>query len=122
LASRNEFDNDENPACAVIIVDVKAEEREVLNLEDEELKNEIALVVKRQGINLNNKADVAKLYDSFIIRLEEKIGVKFRAIKVRVGIPPKEFIRDYPISVIGAPMCCVARDTCCITVKSMRIM
>ncbi len=47
LASRNEFDNDENPACAVIIVDVKAEEREVLNLEDEELKNEIALVVKR---------------------------------------------------------------------------
>jgi hypothetical protein len=121
-ASINEFDAYENSACAVIIVDVKTEDGEVLNLEDEELKNEIAVVVKKQGINPNNKAAVAKLYDSFIMKLEEKLQIKFKAIKIRVGIPPKEFIRDYPISIIGAPMCCVARDAGCITVKSMRIM
>jgi hypothetical protein len=121
LASKNEFADDENPACAVIIVEVKAGEGEVLNLEDEELKNEIALVVKKQGINPHNKTAVAKLYDSFIMRLEEKLQVRFKAIKIRVGIP-LEFIRDYPISVIGAPMCCVARDTGCITIKNMRII
>ncbi len=122
LASKNEFINDENPSCAVIIALIKADESEVLNLEDETLKNEIAVVVKKQGINPKNKRAVAKLYDSFIMRLEQKLQVKFKAVKIRVGFPPLEFIKDYPISIIGAPLCCITRDPGCVTINEIRLI
>ncbi len=121
LASKNRFSNDENPSCAVIIALIKADESEVLNLEEEVLKNEIAAVVKKQGIDPRNKNAVAKLYDSFIMRLEQKLQVKFKAVKVRVGIP-LEFLKDYPISIIGAPLCCIAREIGCITINEIRII
>jgi len=117
--SLNRYNADGEPGCAIIIAAISVGDMEVLDLEAEELRDEIALTIKEQGLNTQNKREITELYDLFIKKIEQRLNITFKVVKVKVGIPTG-FFPDYPMNMIGAPLCCVVRDTTCVAIKEIR--
>lgn len=115
------FKEDNNPACAIIIAEIQADESEILDFEKSTIKKQLLKLAQKRKIDYFNKGQLAKLYNLFISRLEADLRVKFKVIIVEVAAPPKDFCRNYPITIIGVPLSCVARSTECIKIKDIKI-
>lgn len=115
--SKGEYNPEIDPECIVIIAEVKASGTEYLDLEDIKFKNLIYELGLEQNVDFDNVRDVARLYNLFISRMEQAAGCRIKMLTVRVAPPPDY---KYPIKVIGAPLCCVARTQDCVTVKDYK--
>ena len=108
------FSRDANREGIVLFVNLTSDEKECLDLEDETLKNKMAelIIAKGPSGKVSDRRQAA-FYDFFIRELEKDRKVKYALLRVKVA-PPREV--DYPLRVLGAPSCLVARSTNCITI------
>lgn len=114
--------SENNPKCAVIIAEMKAEEREILDFQDDVLKDKIINLAEQKGIDLKNKRNLSGLYDLFIKESEKELKTVFKIILLKAAPPPEDCCPDYPIMIMGAPLCCSVRDNSCIEIKNIRII
>lgn len=119
LKSIGRFKSDRNPECAIVIAEIQADESDILDFEDSSIKRQILKLAQKRKIDFYNTKALAALSNLFISQLEGKLKVTFKIIILKVAPPPKDFCRKYPITIIGAPLCCVARSTECITIKDI---
>jgi hypothetical protein len=109
------YGGDNDTRCAMICVLLLVEDNEYLDLENPELKEQLAELT-RQKKPQSGTASRAALYDLFIRMLEQKLKLKFRVIGVRVTPPPSRHC-SYPEAILGWPFCFMVRDGACITIQ-----
>jgi hypothetical protein len=111
------YDTDENKGCVVIVVELQAPEDAILDMENPEMKDRIAALAEARKIDATKFRRISALYDFFIKRMEVELKSTFAILLIRVAPPDRAYYPEYPISIIGAPLCCVARNNGCITIK-----
>ena len=107
-----------NPECAIVIATLKVQSTEYIDFEDVTLKGEIYALGIEKGLNLDNALAIAKLYNLFINKLEERLKTTIKIFTIRAAPPEGS---SYPIKAIGAPLCCVARTLNSITINRVRL-
>ncbi len=116
-SNKHHYDNDENKSCVVIIVELQADEDAILDMENPDMKDRIAELAEVKQIPLKNRHKIAALHDLFIKRMESALKTTFAIILIRVAPPDRVYYPEYPIDIMGAPLCCVARNNDCVTIK-----
>ena len=112
-----QYRNDEDPSGVVLFATLSTEETCFLDLENQTLKDQIAVLAERQRLGSRpSNHDIAALYDLFIKRIEKARNIVYNVLAIRVA-PPRDL--DYPIAVVGAPLCYIARITDCITIYAV---
>jgi len=111
------YDADDNKSCVVIIVQLQAGEDEVLDMENHDMKDRIAALAEVRKIDATNFRRISALYDLFIKRMEDELESTFAILLIRVAPPDRTYYPEYPLNIVGAPLCCVARNKECIIIK-----
>lgn len=106
--SEGTFSREPDVRCAVIYVQMEIPEDQVLDLEDPDVKDEIASLSTLRRINPNNDKDIAALYDLYVSEIEKELGKPIFVTIIRVAVP-KNYL-GYPMKMVGAPLCFIARD------------
>ena len=113
--NKNKYDNVDKKNFAYINVKIDVEEKNFLDLELAILKDKIAKIAYNKGMKRNtSEEDITALYDYFINRLEEELQTKFYVWQLRVNAPYTA--NDYPLSIIGNPICYVVNSNDLITI------
>ncbi|MHB8772630.1 MAG: DUF167 domain-containing protein [Syntrophales bacterium] len=118
--STNRYPDEKNPICAVIVVELKANENEILDLEDGLLKDRLARLTEARKIKGNDWGKISSLVESFVQIIQSDLGRKFKIVLKKASPPPEEYCPEYPFWVLGWPDCCIVKDVNCITLKSIR--
>ena len=109
LESEGAFSGESDQRCAVIYVAMEVADDQVLDLEDPDVKDEIASLSTQKRVNVNRDKDIAALYDLYVNEVEKELGKAVLVTIIRVAAP-KNFT-EYPIKMLGAPICFIARDS-----------
>ncbi len=96
--------------CIIILVSLTAMSLEILDLEEQRLKDAIDDLAERRRVRDDDEEAITRLYDLFISSLEKKMGVRFLVVRLRVAKPPEPYLRGYSVVRLGAPESFVARD------------
>ena len=109
------YRDDSNKLCTVIIADLEAEEDEILDFDNRELRSSVYRMAKDREFSYTNTRELASVFDLFISELEVETGSKYKIITMEVAPPGLEYC-DYPVKLLGTPICCAIRDTGCIDI------
>src|SRR5208283_215038 len=66
--------------CRIIIADLEANEDEILDLDDRDLKEKIFKLAKKNNLPYNSTKEVARLFDTFVTRLQSETGKIFKIL------------------------------------------
>ena len=110
---------EDNPKCAILLCELEAEEKEVLDLENSDLRSKVLDLALERNIDFRNYNKIAKLFDLFISKLENTLNVKYKIVLAEVGMPPIDYCNYYPISILGMPLGYAVRDVNCIEIKEI---
>lgn len=116
--NRINFYRESNPICTVIIAEIKVRPTEYLNCEDTQFQTKIYELSVKLNIDRKNYRLISNLYDRYIIELEKSLGCTIKMLTIKAA-PPAE--SNYPIQIIGVPLCCVARAVDIITITDIKI-
>lgn len=95
---------------SLIYSELTCEEREILDMENQVLLDQLATSAVRRGITGRAKAsDVHSLYESYVASLEKKLGTTFRMVQKKLA-PPPSVSENYPKIGIGEPLAYIVRD------------
>lgn len=118
LKDRGKFSGEQDDSYAGIEVELIVNAGEYLDLEDPEVKEELASLIELKGIDSkSDKRMIANLYDAFVKMVEKNAGVSMKLLTLRVA-PPQNF-PEYPISALGAPISYIARDSSIINITNV---
>ncbi len=115
LKDSGKFSGEPDDSYAGIEVELIVNDGEYLDLEDPDIKEELASLVVSKGID--SKADrrkIANLYDAFVKTVEKNAGVSMKLLILRVA--PPQNCPEYPIVALGAPISYIARDSTIINI------
>ncbi len=108
LEAQGTFRREPKVACAVIYVQIEVSNDQLLDLEDPDVKDQIETLSKQRHVDTSKDGEIAALYDLFVSELEKELGNSILVTIIRVA-PPKNYF-GYPIKMLGAPICFIARD------------
>ena len=118
---KNKYDKIVNKNFAYIDVKININEENFLDLELPELKDKIANITFAKNFDRKTSdEDITALYDYFIKRLEEELKTKFYVWQVRVNAPYTT--NEYPLQILGNPICYVVNNNDLITILSCYVM
>ncbi len=120
LKSERAFSGEPDVKCTVIYVEIEVPEDQVLDLEDPDVKDEIASLSTLRRMNPNNDKNIAALYDLYVTQIEKELKKAILVTIVRVAVPKD--LSEYPIKMLGAPLCFVARDSGVIRIAKTEIV
>lgn len=103
------------PECALILADIKTDDKEYIDFEDVKIKDQVYNLGMHHQINMDDESAIENLYNLYILRIEKRLGYKIKMLTVRVAPPGGS---NYPLKAIGAPLCCVARTVDCIKIMN----
>ncbi|TGL23147.1 hypothetical protein EHQ46_05785 [Leptospira yanagawae] len=104
------FSGESDDSYAGIEVELTINKGEYLDLEDPDIKEELASLVVTKGIDSKaDKRKIANLYDAFVKMVEKNAGVSMKLLILRVA--PPQNCPEYPIAALGAPISYIARDS-----------
>jgi hypothetical protein len=118
--SRSRYYDESSPICAVILVDLKANENEILDLENDLLKDRLAKLAEARKIEGNDWDKISSLVESFVQIIQGELRRNYKIVLKKASPPPAEYCPEYPFWVLGWPDCCIVRDASCITLKYIR--
>jgi hypothetical protein len=113
---KHKYDKDFDKNCVIIFAQLEADENSVLDMESPYLKDRISELAEAQKVSFTDNNKISKLYDAFIKIMEAELQTTFKFVLIRVAPPERACCPDYPLNIIGAPLCCVVRDNTCITI------
>lgn len=116
---KNNFIREPDPICAVIIAELKVQSTEYLNCEDTHFQTKIYELSVRLNINPKNNRQISNLYDRYLTELEESLGCTIKMLTIKAAPPPES---NYPVQLIGVPLCCVARSVDIIKITDIKIL
>lgn len=104
--AENKYNGDSDQSCTIIIADIEVDGDYTLDVEDRKFRSAIAKLVKERRLNdqATNK-DLAIFYSSFIEAIESDLGYSFHFIIGRVAPPKREYCPEYPLKILGGPLC-----------------
>ena len=74
--------------------------------------------MNEKELDTSNTEKISEAYDSFIRRVEEKIGKPFKVLKGEVPLAPKKhFKKNFPYKVLGQATCYAVIDRGIIKIK-----
>ncbi|RLC21341.1 MAG: hypothetical protein DRI57_02550 [Deltaproteobacteria bacterium] len=88
---RNIYSGDNNQNCAVIDAEISVKRAEYLSLEEHGIKDKIAVLAGKQRVG-SDKRKIAKLYDFFIRKMEQKGKLKIRVVEIFLSHPRDVFV------------------------------
>jgi len=103
------YRNDSNKLCTVIIADLETEEDEILDFDNRELRSNVYRMAKDRGLSYTNTREISSLFDLFISELQVETGFKYKIVTMEVAPPGSEYC-NYPVELLGTPICCAVRD------------
>ncbi len=106
--SEGTFLKEPKSLCAVIYVRMHVDSDQIIDLEDAEVKDEIDALSREKGIDMSDPREIASLYDYYVSEVENELGKRIVVTVARVA-PPKN-CPEYPIIMLGAPLCFIVRD------------
>lgn len=109
LQTERTFSGEPDVRCAIVYVQIEVPDDQILDLEDAGVKDEIASLAHLRRINVNNDKQIAALYDLYVSQVEKELKKAILVTIIRVAVP-KNFA-EYPIKMLGAPLCFIARDS-----------
>jgi len=105
------YRDDDNIACCIILVHIKCKEDEMLDIETEGVRLNILKLAIEKKVNVKSHKAIAPVFDLYVKRLEEKAGIKYKVLSIKVPTPRKDYFEvDYPYNILGSPLCMVVRD------------
>ena len=105
--------------CAIVWADIEINENEFLDLDQKDIKYNLATLCLKCGIGYEAKnREIASIITTFLSMLEEELDCKFKVIETSTAMN-KKFMEQYPISIIGAPGCYVVFDKRCIMINDI---
>ena len=111
------YDTEKKQGLSVIYVLLKHENNEFLDLEKPTMKDKVEKLRISAGIsNIPNNSEIALLWNRLVISIEKKIGQKFKILALRCTTPPKEYVPNYPLNLLGLPICYIVRDSAIIEI------
>ncbi len=113
--AEKKYKNDNQQECKVIVADFEANDDEVLDLDNRELKNKVYKLAKEKKMSYSNNREIAKVYNLFITELEGEMKTNFKVITMEVSPPGSEYC-DYPSPLLGPPICYSVRHAGCINI------
>ena len=113
--------NESDKNGVIIFATMSSDDKFVLDLESRHMNYQLASLAFKQKIDPNDSIMRKFLFGVFIDGLERKLGIQFRIILMKVA-PPDRTCCKYPIGLLGAPLCIVARVTNCITINDIKPM
>jgi hypothetical protein len=116
-----DYNSDPEKDCAILITSLNISENEYLDLEQKEIKSQLATLAVTKLRRPREHADIHAVRTLFIRQLETKLRVTFKVIETSVSPPPKRYCEFYPIELLGAPHCYLALDNSCIVIEAIRI-
>jgi hypothetical protein len=114
--AENRYKDDKSVECVLIYVTLAAEDNEVLDLENRTISEKLGKLSLEKKVKPNERNKQKYLVGFFISELEKEMNIKFKIVLVKVAAPKEQYC-DYPTRFMGAPLCCVARNSDCITVN-----
>jgi hypothetical protein len=114
LATRR-YATDEEKGCIIIIALLTAPLKQILNFEEQKLKDAIDTLAEKRRLESSSIEDLTKLYDLFISSLEQKIGFRYLIVRIRVARPPGLYLKGYSVERLGSPESYIAREPSIIT-------
>ncbi len=119
--NKNKYDKEIDNDFAYIEVKIDVDEQNFLDLELPELKDKIAnITIANKLDRKTNDDDIAALFDCFIKRLEEELNIRFYVWQLRVNAPYN--LNDYPVNILGNPICYVVNNNELITIESCYVV
>lgn len=115
-----DYSGDSDTRCVVIIGIFKLEDNEYLNIDNYEFQEKIAYLADKKKVG-GDKRKLAALYDFCISRLEQRQGIKFKIVEMRVSPPLKKYCEYYQFYAVGNPYCYLVRVVDCIVKLEMEI-
>ncbi|MDA3810822.1 MAG: hypothetical protein PF518_10920 [Spirochaetaceae bacterium] len=115
---RGDYSKDINKKYSCLSVRISLSEEFYLNLEDPEIRDHLALVLKMRGLGWESSKDrekLAQVFDMFISDLESDLGIEYEAWQIRIAAPNKV---DYPYNALGHPICYIVKNKKRITIIS----
>ena len=110
----DKYSKDKDRTCSVLVAELQAKQDEILDLENDKLKEMITDLYCKFRIDFNDRNQISLLYELFIEEIEKELGTVFKILVIKTAPPKIDYCENYPLPVIGAPQCCVARNTDCI--------
>lgn len=115
---RYKFDSDRRCCTIEAVFDIN--EQEFLDLEDKDIKEAFAtLCFEKKLTRSSHRRECAAILNSFIQRLEDKLGIVFKVMESSVTTPPPKFCDGYPLSSLGAPRCYIVFDSACVRITNV---
>lgn len=99
---------------------MEADEDEIIDIEDIQIKNYIFYLSEKLSIDKDNDTEISRVYDLLFDVWEKMKNKIIKMYKVRLAPPPNAESFKYPMKLIGAPLCYVVRKTEIITVISVQ--
>ncbi len=106
--------SDSNKECRVILSELEADEDQVLDLDDRDIRKKIYQLAMTQQLPFTTTRELSLVYDLFVEKLESKTGINFKLLIMEVPSPKEEYCPEYPRRILGLPLCCLVRDASCI--------
>lgn len=118
---KNNYDLDADKNFAYFKVKISVNEENFLDLELPELKDQLAVIAEKRNIDRKTREDViSALFDYFIDTLEKELKTSFKVWQARVNAPYD--CVEYPLSLLGNPICYVVIDSACISICSCYVL
>ena len=115
---RDEYNSNEKNGI-IIFCSFPVEEIKILSI-GKELRVSIYKFAKASSCNMNNKNEIAKIFDWYINKLEKENGIKYYIIEGEVNPPNTRYFNGiirYPSPILGQPITLAIRELSCIQHK-----
>ena len=93
-----------------MIAALSASTGEVLDFENQKLKEAVDEIRERRKIHVEDRTRIEKLFDGFLSLYQDRRGVAIRIVKMKVHFPRKFLPSRYSLLVLGWPLVYIARD------------
>ena len=107
----------DNDTLSILLVEITVDLNRVFDI-DKKVRLAIAKLMNEKELDTSNTEKISEAYDSFIRRVEEKIGKPFKVLKGEVPLAPKKhFKKNFPYKVLGQATCYAVIDRGIIKIK-----
>ncbi|MDA3898584.1 MAG: hypothetical protein PF482_20790, partial [Desulfobacteraceae bacterium] len=111
---KGKYKHDEKKDCAILICEFSIENKEIIDLESDEIREDIAQIIERYSIPDDFKK-ISGVYDMYLKKLETKEKTVYKIMQARLSTPGKKYCKNfYPHLALGDPTCYIVRINDCI--------
>ena len=104
------YDSEDNQSGIILLLSISVHEREHVDFEDTQWKDELFEVAQAQGFPTDKAgySHYGALYDFYLSELEKEVGYTIAVVELRVAWP-KDTYPEYPVGLMGAPVSYIVR-------------